>query len=136
MPGIYLKLGDTYVAMSEQPFDREDLLQVLIAQHPEMLTSDDDDSGALLLVRREAVVQQEQDSGLSLDHLYLDSRGVPMLVEVKQGANHEIRRRVVAQMLDYAANARHSFSVDRIAPRATRASRLCAASGWALSRSR
>src|SRR3954454_705941 len=98
--GIYVRHGDSYVALSEQVFEREGVLQTLIAQHPEMLA---DDERRFLLIRREAAVQQEQDSGLSLDHLYLDARGVPTLVEVKQGANSEVRRRVVAQMLDYAA---------------------------------
>ena len=111
MPGIYLRSGDSYVAMTEQAYEREGVLQALIAQHPEMLASDE---RPLLLVRREAHVLQEQDSSLSLDHLYLDARGVPTLVEVKQGANNEVRRKVVAQMLDYAANAQRSFSVDRM----------------------
>ena len=97
--------------MTEQAYEREGSLQELIAQHPEMLGSDD---RPLMLVKREAHVQQEQDSGLSLDHLYLDARGIPTLVEVKQGTNNEVRRKVVAQMLDYAANARRSFSVDRM----------------------
>jgi hypothetical protein len=102
VPGIYLKSGDSYVAMTEQAYEGEGVLQALIAQHPEMLAGDE---RPLLLVRREAHVQQEQDSGLSLDHLYIDARGVPTLVEVKQGTNNEVRRKVVAQMLDYAANA-------------------------------
>jgi hypothetical protein len=41
----------------------------------------------------------------SLDHLFLDQDGVPTLVEVKRSTNRELRREVVAQMLDYAANA-------------------------------
>jgi hypothetical protein len=37
---------------------------------------------------------------------------VPTLVEVKQGANREIRRQVVGQLLDYAANARGSLTAE------------------------
>jgi hypothetical protein len=40
----------------------------------------------------------------SLDHLFLDQDGVPTLVEVKRGTDTRIRREVVGQMLDYAAN--------------------------------
>jgi hypothetical protein len=41
----------------------------------------------------------------SLDHLFLDQDGVPTLVEVKRNTDTRIRREVVGQMLDYAANA-------------------------------
>ena len=41
----------------------------------------------------------------SLDHLFLDQDGVPTLVEVKRGSDTRIRREVVGQMMDYAANA-------------------------------
>jgi hypothetical protein len=39
-----------------------------------------------------------------LDHLFLDGDGVPTLVEVKRSSDSRIRREVVGQMLDYAAN--------------------------------
>ena len=41
----------------------------------------------------------------SLDHLFLDQEGIPTLVEVKRSTDTRIRREVVGQMLDYAANA-------------------------------
>ena len=41
----------------------------------------------------------------SLDHLFVDADGVPVLVEVKRSRDTRIRREVVGQMLDYAANA-------------------------------
>jgi hypothetical protein len=40
----------------------------------------------------------------SLDHLFLDADGVPVVVEVKRASDTRIRREVVGQMLDYAAN--------------------------------
>ena len=40
----------------------------------------------------------------SLDHLFLDADGVPTFVEVKRASDTRIRREVVGQMLDYAAN--------------------------------
>lgn len=114
MPGIYLRHGDSYTAMTGQSYESEGVLQDLIAQHPEMLAGEDPGRPALLLVKREAPIQAEQDSGISLDHLYLDESGVPTLVEVKQGANREIRRQIVGQLLDYAAHARGSLSTDRM----------------------
>src|SRR4051794_40436015 len=108
MPGIYLKHGDTYVAMTEKAYDAESILQELIASHPEMLASDDGGHGRLLFIRREAGVSDLDDGATrwSLDHLYLDSQGVPTLVEVKRSSDTRSRREVVAQMLDYAANAK------------------------------
>ena len=60
-----------------------------------------------LLVAREAGVPMREEGGdqLSLDHLFLDQDAVPTLVEVKRSSDTRIRREVVGQMLDYAANA-------------------------------
>jgi hypothetical protein len=112
MPGIYLKHGDSYVPMTREAYESEGALQALIAQHSEILAGEDPDRPELVLVKREVSIQPEQDSGLSLDHLYLDEDGVPTLVEVKQGANREIRRQVVGQLLDYAANAGGSLTAE------------------------
>jgi hypothetical protein len=48
----------------------------------------------------------DEDSGgrWSVDHLFLDQDAVPTLVEVKRSSDTRIRREVVGQMLDYAAN--------------------------------
>ena len=50
----------------------------------------------------------------SLDHLFLDQDGVPTLVEVKRSSDTRIRREVVGQMLDYAANGVANWAIDRI----------------------
>ncbi len=42
---------------------------------------------------------------MGLGYLFLDQDGIPTLVEVKRGTDTRIRREVVGQMLDYAANA-------------------------------
>jgi hypothetical protein len=39
-----------------------------------------------------------------VDHLFLDQDAIPTLVEVKRSSDTRIRREVVGQMLDYAAN--------------------------------
>lgn len=58
-------------------------------------------------IQREAPISSEADGSVRccLDHLFLDSEGVPTLVEVKRSSDRRIRREVVGQMLDYAANA-------------------------------
>jgi hypothetical protein len=116
VPGIYLKHGGTYVAMTERAYDAESVLQELIASHPEMLAGDAAAYGSLVLVKREVGVNDQEDGGArwSLDHLYLDAQGVPTLVEVKRRSDTRGRREVVAQMLDYAANAKTSFDAARL----------------------
>ena len=62
------------------------------------------------MVKREAQV-----AGMQLDHLFVDQDAVPTLVETKRGANTQVRREVVAQMLDYAANVAGEWSAERLA---------------------
>jgi hypothetical protein len=116
MPGIFLRDGDTYVELVEEPYGTERILQDLIAQHPQILAGDDAGHGSLVLVKQEAAVDDPELGGSrwSLDHLYLDGAGTPTLVEVKRASDPRSRREVVAQMLEYAANAATSWSVDRL----------------------
>ena len=69
-----------------------------------------------MLVGREMGVARTGDvpGPFSVDHLFLDRAGVPVLVEVKRSSNSEIRRRVVGQMLDYAAGAVEVWSVETV----------------------
>lgn len=103
--------------MRETPYDAEDVLQELIERHPVILAGDDSAHGSLVLVRREAGVSDHEDAAArwSLDHLYVDANGVPTLVEVKRSGDTRSRREVVAQMLEYAANARTSFNAELMA---------------------
>lgn len=117
MSEIYLKQGDAYVAMTETDYKEEKILQELIERHPEMLAGDDAPHDKLILVRREAGISQHADGSprWSLDHLYLDAKGTPTLVEVKRSTDTRSRREVVAQMLDYAAHTSVSFSGEKMA---------------------
>lgn len=98
------------VSMTQEPYDSEDLLQDLLARYPDLLASDQIGIGPrrwLLISREISVPDQEFSSSgrWSLDHLFLDQDGIPTLVEVKRSTDTRIRREVVGQMLDYAANA-------------------------------
>jgi hypothetical protein len=102
--------------LSQTDYDSEDLFQRLLADHPSLLASASGSSGRLLLVRREAPVPAADD-GLghwSLDHLFLDGDGVPVLVEVKRATDTRARREVIAQMLDYAANGVAYWPIEQI----------------------
>jgi hypothetical protein len=67
-------------------------------------------------VRREAAVPSEEEGPgrWAVDHLFLDQDGVPTLVEVKRSSNSDIRRKVVGQMLEYAANAQRYWPIESI----------------------
>jgi hypothetical protein len=49
--------------------------------------------------------EEEGHGRWSVDHLFLDQDAIPTLIEVKRSDDSRIRREVVGQMLDYAANA-------------------------------
>jgi hypothetical protein len=104
--------------LGEQPVLSEATLQELLAAHPALLgtASDEGEQRRWLLVSREVGVPDQLDgsSRWSLDHLFLDEYGVPTLIEVKRIADLRIRREVVGQMLDYAANAVAYWPVERV----------------------
>lgn len=90
-------------------YESEDLLQSLIEIHPDLLAGDQmggDESVRFVLVKREAGIPDGEGSGnrWSIDHLLLDQLGIPTLVEVKRSSDTRIRREVVGQLLEYAAN--------------------------------
>lgn len=96
--------------LEEEPFSSEDQLQALIANYPELLDGKqvrpDDPRRWLLITREKGIADQpEVPDRWAVDHLIIDQDAVPTLVEVKRGANTELRRAVVGQMLEYAAHA-------------------------------
>lgn len=118
--GIFL-VGDNdhLVEMTETPYDSEDILQELLAKYPNLLAGDQIDSQEprrWLLVSREMGLPSDEVEGSrwSVDHLFLDQDGIPTLVEVKRGQNTQIRREVIGQLLEYAANAVTYWPVERI----------------------
>src|SRR5262245_59809928 len=95
--------------MRETPYEAEEVLQALIAKFPSLLAGGLDAGEAVrrwVLVAREAALPDDEDAAgrWSVDHLFLDQQAVPTLVEVKRSSDTRIRREVVGQMLDYAAN--------------------------------
>ena len=124
MPGkIYLIQNDkTLQALSQQPYPNEDDFQSLLEQYPDLLAGDQMNEAAprrWLLVAREMGVPGEEGGSdqWSLDHLFLDQDGIPTLVEVKRASDTRIRREVVGQMLDYAANAVVYWPVETVRAR-------------------
>jgi hypothetical protein len=80
------------------------------------------------LIRLEKSIPAE-DGGSgrwSVDHFFVDQDGIPTLVEVKRQNDTRLRREVVGQMLDYAANAVVYWPVEQLRAEFEQS---CAASG-------
>src|SRR3954452_7710916 len=105
---VYLEREGNLIEMTKRSYAAEDLLQTLIATHPDLLAGeeDSDERNRWVLIEREVPVADRPDAAgrWSLDHLFVDQDGVPTLVEVKRSSDTRIRREVVGQMLEYAAN--------------------------------
>ena len=107
---IYLRRENELVELRDQLYDSEALLQELLAKYPNLLAGEQMDAAnprRWVLVSREMAVPDEDEGAgrWSLDHLFLDQDAVPTLVEVKRSTDTRLRREVVGQLLDYAANA-------------------------------
>lgn len=110
---IYLIRDDDLgksIKLEAKPYASEDEFQLLLGRFPELLAGEQVDPNnprRWLLVAREIGVPDSEESGprWSLDHFFVDQDGIPTLVEVKRQSDTRLRREVVGQMLDYAANA-------------------------------
>ena len=105
---VYLEREGKLIEMTNRRYAAEDVLQLLIATYPDLLADDEDPSERthLMLIEREVPIADSADAAgrWSLDHLFVDRDGVPTLVEVKRSSDTRIRREVVGQLLEYAAN--------------------------------
>lgn len=97
----------------------EDELQHLIATHPELLRGDQidpDDPRRWLLLGREVGIPDRAGQGdrWSIDHVFVDHDAIPTFIEVKRSSDARIRREVVGQLLEYAANAKQHWAAGHL----------------------
>lgn len=115
-PGIFvIGSNDELVEMAIQPYETEGVLQKLLEDYPEVLGGEEESSTRrFALIKREAGIASHEGGSdrWSLDHLFVDDGGVPTFVEVKRSSDTRIRREVVGQMLDYAANGISHWQVE------------------------
>src|SRR5690349_11780064 len=126
-----LKEDGSLVEMNEQRYDSESLLQKLVADYPNLLAGDQISPSSprkwLLVTQEMAIPSIEGGSDRwSVDHLFIDQDGVPTIVEVKRSTDTRIRREVVGQMLDYAANAVAYWNVDALRAKFSETCRISA----------
>lgn len=91
------------VPMSPAAPPDEDELQALIADHPDIVGEAE---GELLFIARESGIPDADGAAVrwAIDHLFVTRGAVPVLLEVKRATDTRLRREVVGQLLDYAAN--------------------------------
>lgn len=105
--------------LKQSLYVNENFLQGLLEKYPELIPGrqvDPESPRKWLLINREQGVADSADGSnrWSIDHLFLDQDGVPTIVEVKRSTDTRIRREVVGQMLDYAANSTKFWDVKTI----------------------
>ncbi|MDQ1656071.1 MAG: hypothetical protein QOD41_1154 [Cryptosporangiaceae bacterium] len=117
--GIFLRTGTGLVVLQRTLYESEAVLQEALAAYPEIIagpSTSGDGQARLLLVRREMGIGTSDGAAgtFSLDHLFIDAAGVPVLVEVKRSTDTRIRREVIGQILDYAANGVRYWPLDAL----------------------
>jgi hypothetical protein len=114
---IFLKNKDgKLVKLDETLYEKEEDLQIILAENPELIYSISDQIPSLLLVAKEAGIPGDDGTrdDFSLDHIFVDTDAKPTFIEVKRSTDTRIRREVIGQMFDYAAHARAYWTADKI----------------------
>jgi hypothetical protein len=121
--GIFLIRGhEPPIEMSQMEPETEAVLQDLLAKHPSLLAGGAIDAAnprRWVLIAQEMGVGSEQGGAArwAVDHLFIDQDAVPTLVEVKRSSDTRIRREVVGQLIEYAANGIVYWPIERIRER-------------------
>ncbi|MDW3652755.1 MAG: hypothetical protein R8P61_37095 [Bacteroidia bacterium] len=105
--------------LTESGYDSEELLQSLLEKYPSLLAGgqiDEIQPRRWILISREIGIPDDSEKGnrWAVDHLFIDQEGIPTLVEVKRSSDTRIRREVIGQIMDYAANAVSYWSVEKL----------------------
>ncbi len=116
---FHIREDGTLQELQETSYDSEYLLQKLLFDYPQLLAGAQIDSenprNWLLIAREMGVPDAEAAAGRwYLDHLFIDQDAIPTLIEVKRSTDTRIRREVIGQMLDYAANAVVYWKIEEI----------------------
>ena len=116
---FFVNENEQIIPLKEAKYESEDLFQRLIEQYPDILAGDQitpDQPRKWIFISREMGIPEHESGGAQwfLDHLFIDQDAIPTLVEVKRSTDTRIRREVVAQMLDYAANASAYWPVNEL----------------------
>ena len=69
----------------------------------------------ILITREKGIAASSRAAAKwAVDHLLIDQDAVPTLVEMKRGSNPDLRRKIVGQLLEYAAHASETWSAQEL----------------------
>ncbi|NMD72752.1 hypothetical protein HHO41_21225 [Bacillus sp. DNRA2] len=110
---------NTLLRMEETSYDSEELLQKLLDNYPDLLAGDQINQEIprrWIPIAREFGIPSVMDGNPQwrIDHLFIDQDCIPTFIEVKRSTDTRIRREVVGQMMDYAANATKYWPIETI----------------------
>jgi hypothetical protein len=116
---MFVVQNDELIEMSPGEYVNENELQSLIERYPGLLAGADinpESPRRWLLIAREPglATGADQSDRFSVDHLFVDQDAIPTIVEVKRSSDTRIRREIVGQMFDYAANGVKYWPIDRL----------------------
>ena len=94
-----LKDGKEFSVLEESDFSAETELQEALKRNPTVIPAADLDLGEVVVVGRETSLPVG-----AIDLLLVDAEGRVIILETKLSRNPELRRQVVAQLLDYGAS--------------------------------
>ncbi len=120
MAGFYLIDADRgLLSLEREELLREAELHQLLERHPQLLTGvpgSELPKEPYLLVKSEFGIADSKagQDRWSLDIMLLARDGTPTMVEVKRAGDARLRREVVAQMLDYAANGMSAMTAENL----------------------
>lgn len=116
---FFIKDDGQLLEMNSHEFLSEEDFQKLIEDYPNLLAGsqiDQEYPRKWLLIKREFGLSSSEiePDRWAVDHLFLDQDAIPTIVEVKRSSDTRIRREVVGQMLDYAANGVVYWPIEKI----------------------
>jgi len=113
---IFMLDGEKLSSVKQSLFDLESIFQEIVEKHPQLLNSITNSPYPPVLIKRESGIADKNStsSRWSIDHLFVDTDGVPILVEIKRAQDTRLRREVIGQIIEYASHADHSWTKESL----------------------
>lgn len=113
---IFMLDGEKLSSVKQSLFDLESTFQEIVEKHPQLLNSITNSPYSPVLIKRESGIADKNSTSnrWSIDHLFVDTDGVPILVEIKRAQDTRLRREVIGQIIEYASHANHSWTKESL----------------------
>lgn len=107
---VYKNTNGNPEELTSCPFTDENELELVLAAHPKLLQGEEKEE--IHLIDRQISIQ---DVG-EIDIFLVNSKGLPIITEVKLAKNQDIRRKIVGQIFDYvsALTLMDLFEIDEL----------------------